>query len=123
LPDLRLTVDEWRRTEWDPEGDWDRNFHLALRRAQGSRATTEFFSECESHAQGGRRIIKALRSAAGDLGSGRQPRVQLRDKCLQIVDLLMLVLSEVKFFEVKLHEYAPSLPLSQVSDLRMYTGV
>ncbi|KAI6021071.1 hypothetical protein EDC04DRAFT_2607345 [Pisolithus marmoratus] len=41
----------------------------------------------------------------------------------EIFDLLEVVLLEVKFFEVKLDEYAPAVPYSKVSDARYYSGM
>ncbi|KAI6101305.1 hypothetical protein F5141DRAFT_1066044 [Pisolithus sp. B1] len=41
----------------------------------------------------------------------------------RIFDLLGAVLAEVKFFEVKLDEYAPAVPYSKVSDARYYSGM
>jgi hypothetical protein len=33
------------------------------------------------------------------------------------------VASEVKFFEVKLDEYAPATPMTRLSDIRHYSGM
>ncbi|KAI6094751.1 hypothetical protein EDD16DRAFT_1502779 [Pisolithus croceorrhizus] len=43
------------------------------------------------------------------------------DTYLQIFDLLEVILSEVRFFEIKLDKYAPAVPYSQVSDARYYS--
>ncbi|KAI6111208.1 hypothetical protein F5141DRAFT_1003586 [Pisolithus sp. B1] len=45
------------------------------------------------------------------------------DTYLQIFDLLEVVLSEAKFFEIKLDKYAPAVPYSLVSNARYYSGM
>ena len=124
LPELRVAIHDWQ-TEWEPEADWDRNFNLALRRAREKSwgSADQFFKECETHARVGRRFIRALRQLVQELCRSRGPQDKLCDMFLQVFDLLITIVSEVKFFEVKLHEYAPSNPLSKCSDIRMYTVV
>ena len=68
-------------------------------------------------------FIRALRQLVQELCHGRGPRDKLCDIFLQAFDLLVTVVSKVKFFEVKLHEYAPSNPLSKCSDVRMYAVI
>ncbi|KIJ58805.1 hypothetical protein HYDPIDRAFT_51702, partial [Hydnomerulius pinastri MD-312] len=111
-------ISKWQ-TEWEPEAEWDRNFNIALRRAQEKawRGTDKFFRGCESHAREGRSLLRQLQRVAQTLGAGRIPREHLVDKYLQVFDLIVVLMSEVKFFEVKLHEYAPSIPLSKVSEI------
>ena len=48
---------------------------------------------------------------------------EIRDLFLQGFDMVTAVTSEVKFFEVKLDEYAPSVPMTKVSDVRYYSGM
>ncbi|KIK13519.1 hypothetical protein PISMIDRAFT_17939 [Pisolithus microcarpus 441] len=120
LPELRLSIDEWR-SDWGPEGGWLMRFDESLRKARekGLASTDRFFKECEIHAREGHRLLRLLRRLTSTTRStqwGRQ-----RDTYLQIFDLLEVVLAEVKFFEVKLDEYAPAVPYSKVSDARYYT--
>ena len=124
LPELRIAIHDWQ-TEWEPEADWDRNFNLALRQAREKSwsSADRFFRECETHARMGRRFIRALRQLVHELCHSRGSRDKLCDTFLQIFDLLVAVVSEVKFFEVKLHEFAPLNPLSKCSDIRMYAVV
>lgn len=76
-----------------------------------------FFNICEDHVQTGREILSDLRKIS--VGYCRNGRVK-KDKFIQIYDMLTIVLSEVKFFEVKLDEYAPSIPDSRLSSVRYY---
>ena len=119
LPNLRLRVEEWH-TEWGPETDWSYRFNEALcqSREQGRVALDKFFTDCEQHAREGRQLIQSLRCTArqGILGQ----RERIRDAFLQIYDLLSTVLSEVKFFETKLEEYAPAVPSTKITSLRHY---
>ncbi|KIJ58760.1 hypothetical protein HYDPIDRAFT_33826 [Hydnomerulius pinastri MD-312] len=119
LPELRHAINLWQ-TDWGTEAEWDRGFHLSLCNAQedGSRMTDLFFVGIESHASEGRRLLRALRQVVKAMGRG--PRGRNEDLFLQVYDLVVVVMSEVKFFEVKLHEYAPSVPLSKLSDYRTY---
>ena len=119
LPNLRLRVEEWH-TEWGPETDWSYRFNEALCQSQeqGRVALDKFFTDCEQHACEGRQLIQSLRCTArqGILGQ----RERIRDAFLQIYDLLSTVLSEVKFFETKLEEYAPAVPSTKITSLRHY---
>ncbi|KAI5981559.1 hypothetical protein EDD15DRAFT_2379385 [Pisolithus albus] len=122
LPHLRLSIDAWK-SDWGPESAWLKKFDESLRKARekGLASTDRFFKECEVHACEGRRFIRLLRQTAST-ARGTQRGRQL-DTFLQIFDLLEVVLAEVKFFEVKLDEYAPAVPYSKVSDARYYSGM
>jgi hypothetical protein len=37
--------------------------------------------------------------------------------------MIMAVVSEAKFFEIKLDEFAPAVPFTQISSVCHYTGV
>ncbi|KAG2058446.1 hypothetical protein BDR06DRAFT_875837, partial [Suillus hirtellus] len=67
----------------------------------------DFFSLCETHVQAGRNILGDLRNLV--LAYCRSRRAQ-KDRFLQLYEMLEVVLSEVRFFEIKLDEYAPSIP-------------
>ncbi|KAI5983048.1 hypothetical protein EDD15DRAFT_2179686, partial [Pisolithus albus] len=95
-------------------------FDESLRKARkkGLASTDRFFKECEIHTREGRSFLRILRRIASTTRS-----TQWRDTYLQIFDLLEVILAEVKFFEVKLDEYAPAVPYSKVSDARYYSGL
>ncbi|KAL4072345.1 hypothetical protein V8B97DRAFT_1870408, partial [Scleroderma yunnanense] len=83
----------------------------------------QFFKECETHAHIGCHLIHGLRQLVQELCHSRGFQDKLCDTFLQIFDLLVAVVSEVKFCKVKLHEYVPSNPLSTCLDVPMYTAV
>ncbi|KAI5999531.1 hypothetical protein EDD15DRAFT_2150986, partial [Pisolithus albus] len=120
LLELRLSIDEWK-SDWGPESGWLKKFDESLRKARekGLASTDRFFKECEIHACDGRHFLHLLRRVASTTRSQQGGR-QL-DTCLQIFDLLEVVLAEVKFFEIKVDEYAPAVPYSKVSDARYYS--
>ncbi|KAG1734415.1 uncharacterized protein EDB91DRAFT_1030108, partial [Suillus paluster] len=75
-----------------------------------------FFSQCEAHTTDSQQLLNELKCIAYSPCNGRLAR----DKCIQLHDLLSVVLSEVRFFEVKLDEYAPAVPLSRTLSTRYY---
>ncbi|KAI5991404.1 hypothetical protein EDD15DRAFT_2132219, partial [Pisolithus albus] len=113
-------INEWR-SDWGLEGEWLKRFNESLCKARkkGLASTDHFFKECEIHAREGHRFLHLLRWLTSTTRS-TQWGCQ-RDTYLQIFDLLEVVLAEVKFFEVKLDEYAPAVPYSKVSDARYYS--
>lgn len=48
---------------------------------------------------------------------------EITDLFMQGYDLVLAITSEVKFFEVKLDEYAPAVPMTKISDVRSYSGL
>lgn len=120
LEAVRLAISEWQ-FNWGPEGSWEKHFNDRLRhhreRESACRAVDDFFSLCETHAQAGRDILGDLRNLV--LAYCRSRRAQ-KDRFLQLYEMLEVVLSEVRFFEIKLDEYAPSIPDSRLSSVRYY---
>ncbi|KAG0708407.1 hypothetical protein DFH29DRAFT_870940 [Suillus ampliporus] len=118
LSELCASIAEWQ-TEWGPAATWGKNFHCSLTHAQekGRRTTDEFFAHCEDHVCKGRAILRDLQLLAHHPNKGP---TQMKDMYIQMYDLMSLVLTEVVFFEVKLEEYAPAVPLSKVSEVRYY---
>jgi hypothetical protein len=109
---------------WAPENLWEKKFndeiHLARRRG-GQPAVDHFLMECERHAEEGREILHDLKFVAAV--SCNSTHDEIRDLFLQGYDMTIAVMSEVKFFEVKLDEYAPAVPMTKISDRRYFTGV
>ncbi|KAH7923677.1 hypothetical protein BV22DRAFT_1130495 [Leucogyrophana mollusca] len=122
LPSLRLRIDEWRM-EWGPEGAWSKVFYECLQRARdhSTRATNKFFVDCEEHVCEGRRILSALRRIIHSPTRGGRTHVE--DHYIQVYDISLAVVSELRFFEVKLDEYAPSVPSTRISDVRHYSAL
>lgn len=120
IKEVRIAIHDWQ-FNWGPEHSWEKQFNDQLRAQQecnlAFHSVDDFFSICEDHTQSGREILGDLRKIAVDYcKNGRVTK----DKFLQIFDMLTVVLSEVKFFEVKLDEYAPSIPASRLSSVWYY---
>ena len=100
--------------------NWDRSFNLALcwAREKSWGSADWCFKECETHTHISHCFIRALRQLVQELFRGRGSQDKLCDTFLQVFDLLIAVVSEVK-----LHKYAPSNPLSKCLDICMYTVV
>ena len=73
------------------------------------------------HIEEGRRLVWLLRSITRKGFRGVGCRVS--DLYEQVFDLLMSLLTELRFFEVKLDKYAPVFPLSRISEARYYFTV
>ncbi|KAG1871808.1 hypothetical protein DFJ58DRAFT_652397, partial [Suillus subalutaceus] len=120
VEDVRIAISDWQ-FNWGPENMWEKQFNDCLCAQQECNSTFRlvdtFFSICEDHVQSGREILSDLRKIA--VGYCRNGRV-MKDKFIQIYDMLTVILSEVRFFEVKLDEYAPSIPASRLSSVRYY---
>jgi hypothetical protein len=69
----------------------------------------------------GREILRDLRGVG--LNSRIGSAIEVRDIFLQTYDMILAVASEVKFFEVKLDEFAPAVAMTKVSDVRFYSGM
>ncbi|KAI5994857.1 hypothetical protein EDC04DRAFT_2534168, partial [Pisolithus marmoratus] len=113
-------IDEWK-LDWGPESRWLKALNESLCKAckKGLANTDCFFKECEIHACKGHCLLCHLQQISSNM-HGLQQDHQL-NTYLQIFDLLEVILVEVKFFEVKLDEYAPAVPYSKVSDARYYS--
>ncbi|KAI6004704.1 hypothetical protein EDD15DRAFT_2359449 [Pisolithus albus] len=122
LEKVRQLITDWR-SEWGAESTWPKKFHEQLKRAQGGGrlATDAFFSECEAHVEEGRQLVSLLRSITrrGFRGTG----YKVVDSYEQVFDMLTSLITELRFFEVKLDDYAPIFPLSRVSEARCYFTV
>jgi hypothetical protein len=83
-------------------------------------AVDELFVELAEHASQGRDILTGVKYA----GSGHcdEQYGVLMDLFVQGFELAVGLTSEVKFFEVKLDEFAPATPLNILSDVRKYPG-
>ncbi|KAG1885331.1 uncharacterized protein F5891DRAFT_1201895 [Suillus fuscotomentosus] len=118
IHELQVSICEWQY-DWGPANIWEKVFNEKLWLAQdrSNCAVNHFFSQCEEHTTLGRALLSDLkRIAYGPCSNGKQ----VRDRCMRMYDQVLMVLSEVKFFEVKLDEYTPAIPLSRISSAQYY---
>ncbi|KIK24325.1 hypothetical protein PISMIDRAFT_98784, partial [Pisolithus microcarpus 441] len=122
LEKMRQLIADWQ-SKWGAESTWPKKFYEQLKYAQGRgrHATDTFFLQCEAHVEDGRRLLWLLRSMTHKGFRGMLHRVV--DSYKQVFDLLTSLLIELRFFEVKLDEYALISPLSQISKSRYYFTV
>ncbi|KIK15664.1 hypothetical protein PISMIDRAFT_114772 [Pisolithus microcarpus 441] len=122
LEKMRQLIADWQ-SEWGAESTWLKKFYEQLKYTQGRgrHATDVFFSQCGAHVEDGRRLLWLLRSMTRKGFRGMSHRVA--DSYEQVFDLLTSLLIELRFFEVKLDEYAPISPLSRISESRYYFTV
>jgi hypothetical protein len=120
---LRIEIANWAYG-WGPENLWEKRFNDELcsaREQSGQPTVDQFFTECERHVREGREILYDLKFMAAV--SCDSTHDEIRDLFLQGYDMVMAVTSEVKFFEVKLDEFAPLVPMTKQSDIRYYSGM
>ncbi|KAG1885848.1 uncharacterized protein F5891DRAFT_1201574 [Suillus fuscotomentosus] len=102
LQALEILVGQWQK-DWGSESTmWNEVFdtELACSRAKGEWATTLFFDQVAQRAMDGRMLLESIRDVVHTHCS--YCRERLKYDAILLYDLLVLVLSEVKFFEVKL---------------------
>ncbi|KAG1780718.1 hypothetical protein EV702DRAFT_1042945 [Suillus placidus] len=101
LQALETLVRQWRK-EWASEDMWNETYDDALgcARVKGERAMTIFLDESAQHVWEGRILLDGIR----DVANTPCPycRERLKYDTILLYDLLVSVVSEVKFFEVKL---------------------
>jgi hypothetical protein len=101
---------------WGPANLWEVEFCRMLQDARAAQEVDEFFEELEEHTRKGRNILKELRYAGGGTCVGEYG--VFIDLFVQGLDMAVEIASEVKFFEVKLDEFAPVIPDVVVSTTR-----
>ena len=87
-----------------------------MRDAKEASELDEFFEELDEHAREGRNILKELRYAGAGACVGEYG--VFVDLFVQGFDMAIDITSEVKFFEVKLDEFAPFVPATVQSKIR-----
>jgi hypothetical protein len=119
---LRIKITNWQYP-WGSENAWEKAFndHLSAARDEGRTAIDDFFLDMEARVREGRDILRDLKFVA-EVSFNNTPD-EIRDLFLQGYEMVMTVASEVKFFEVKLDEYAPAVPLTQTTNIRNYSGL
>ena len=78
-----------------------------------------FFRTCKTHVVEGWEILKDLKFAASVLCNGTHDEIQ--DLFLQGYEMVIATALEVKFFDMKLHQYAPAISTATISNIRMYS--
>lgn len=115
--DIRMQVNLWS-CDWGPENTWEIGFQRRLKKARQTNQVDAFFEDLEVHAKKGRSFLHMLKNVGageclGDIGV-------LLDLFTQGIEMGIQVASEVKFFEVKLDEYAPVASTNAESEFRYY---
>jgi hypothetical protein len=104
---------------WGSETQWESKFNAQLSIAQEGQESVEiFFRACEDHVVAGWEILKDLKFAASV--SCNSTHNEIQDLFLQGYEMVIATASEVKFFDKKLHQYAPTLSRARISDICMY---
>lgn len=118
MKDIRSTTIAWS-WDWGPENAWEVKFQRKMKQARdrGGGAVDIFIEDIELHAKQGRTILHRLRSIQIGRSLG-EPESNLLDFFAQALEMGIQITSEVKFFEVKLDEYAPVVTKHQESTLR-----
>jgi len=118
---LRLQYTNWTYN-LGPENLWEMRFNELLDNAtrESQVAIDELFIQLVEHTREGRDILTAVKFA----GSGRcdESYGVLMDLFVQGFELAVGLTSEIKFFEVKLDEFAPATPTNSLSDVRKYSS-
>ena len=78
-----------------------------------------FFRACEEHVVAGWEILKDLKFVAAV--SCNSTHDEIRDLFLQGYEMVIATALEVKFFDMKLHQYVPVISTTKISDIRMYS--
>lgn len=119
IQDVRRQWLEWK-CDWGTESAWPRVFNQRLTAARqgGHVAIGEFFQWSQEHADNGRAILRDLQNMVDALHISTQE--EIADLFVQGYQLTMDITSEVKFFEVKVDEFAPAVSRSKVTDINFY---
>jgi len=107
---------------WGSETQWESEFNtqLAIAREEGQGHVDKFFCACEEHVVSGWEILKDLKFVASV--SCNSTHDEIRDLFLQGYEMVIATALEVKFFDMKLQQYAPAISTAKISDIRMYSG-
>lgn len=108
---------------WGPESQWEKEFNVQLQgaRQKGQPYIDDFFRLCQAHANDGRMLLEDLKQAA-EMDCDGSPEV-IRDLFFQGFDLTVAITSQVKFFEVKVDQYAPAVPMTKLTEINYYSGM
>lgn len=116
LRKARLDIVNWTWMDMGPENLWEDWLAGELRFARRMKDLDGLLRNYRLHAAEGRELLHDL-CFLGQVSVGSTP-AQVQDLFLQTFELTTHVLSEVKFFEVKLDEFAPVDPPTKISSIR-----
>ncbi|KAG1877290.1 hypothetical protein F4604DRAFT_1580815 [Suillus subluteus] len=93
-------VNLWKK-DWESEVKWNESYGelLSHARHKGGYWMAIFFEECSIHASEGRALLESIREVVHT--SCPYCRERLKYDTILLYDLLICVISEIKFFEVK----------------------
>ena len=121
IRNLRLQYTNWTYN-LGPRNLWETWFNAILDNAtcESQVAVDEPLVELAEHAHQGRDILTEIKYA----GSGRcnEEYGVLMDLFVQGFELVVGLMSEIKFFEVKLDKYAPATAFKSLLDVHKYHG-
>jgi hypothetical protein len=100
---------------WGPANLWESQFNKMLQHAREASEVDEFFDELDEHTANGRDILKELRYTGAGTCVGEYG--VFIDLFVQGFDMAVDIASELKFFEVKLDEFAPVVPTTVESKI------
>lgn len=115
---LRIEHANWTKCHIGPESAWDSAFNTFFAQACKDGERDRFLSGVLEHSTEGRYLLRDLK-ALGDAGLDSTPD-EIRDLFMQGFELAVSTMAEVKFFELKLDQYAPTIPSTAVSHIRVY---
>lgn len=92
---------------WGPETRWPEVFEDDLGRAEavGPRKREQLFRSLDLHCTQGREMLQELKEGGNMSRAVRSDADLVRDTFLQTFDFVNLILSEVKFVEVKIDQH------------------
>ncbi|KIK34473.1 hypothetical protein CY34DRAFT_17704 [Suillus luteus UH-Slu-Lm8-n1] len=100
LQSLEIMVNLWKK-DWESEDKWNESYGklLSHARCKGGQWTAIFFEECGIHASEGRALLESIREVVHT--NCPYCRERLKYDIILLYDLIVCVISEIKFFEVK----------------------
>ncbi|EGN97674.1 hypothetical protein SERLA73DRAFT_75335 [Serpula lacrymans var. lacrymans S7.3] len=109
--------------EWGPQSGWNKHFHreLDFARAKGQLVVDYLFLRWDEHIRVGRVILGRIK-LFNLTHLARTAPTELMAVGLRIFEMIVSLMSEVRFFELKLEEYAAVVPPNKVSDIK-YIGI
>ncbi|KAG1856398.1 hypothetical protein DFJ58DRAFT_840909 [Suillus subalutaceus] len=106
LQSIEILVGRWQKSvgkwpkEWPSEDMWNEAFNKVLARAQAKGKHALFLEQCAEHASEGRSLLDTIKDTVHTHCPCCKER--LKYDIILLYDLLVGIISEVEFFEVKL---------------------